>query len=86
MNSVLSGYSLRTLAALALAFATAALLPVSAQAGAIAPGNVFRDCKVQRLRGNDWGEAPVFSRSGNRNAAYADARGDWLGFRVARDL
>ncbi|MHC8319532.1 dihydropyoverdine dehydrogenase [Pseudomonas sp. GB2N2] len=44
------------------------------------------DCKVQRIRGNDWGEAPVFSRSGNRNAAFPDARGDWLGFRVARDL
>ncbi|KAF2391208.1 formylglycine-generating enzyme family protein [Pseudomonas frederiksbergensis] len=44
------------------------------------------DCKVRRIRGNDWGEAPVFSRSGNRNATYPDTRGDWLGFRVARDL
>ncbi|WP_213941665.1 formylglycine-generating enzyme family protein [Pseudomonas sp. dw_612] len=44
------------------------------------------DCKAKRIRGNDWGEAPVFSRSGNRNATYADTRGDWLGFRVARDL
>ncbi|MGE8144674.1 formylglycine-generating enzyme family protein [Pseudomonas frederiksbergensis] len=44
------------------------------------------DCKVKRIRGNDWGEAPVFSRSGNRNATYSDTRGDWLGFRVARDL
>jgi formylglycine-generating enzyme required for sulfatase activity len=44
------------------------------------------NCKVRRIRGNDWGEAPVFSRSGNRNAVFADARGDWLGFRVARDM
>jgi len=28
----------------------------------------------------------VFSRSGNRNATTPDDRGDWLGFRVARDL
>ncbi|WP_244243817.1 hypothetical protein, partial [Pseudomonas aeruginosa] len=26
------------------------------------------------------------SRSGNRNNAYPDARGDWIGFRVAREL
>lgn len=44
------------------------------------------DCKVRRIRGNDWGEAPVFSHSGNRNATYTDTRGDWIGFRVARDL
>ncbi|WP_448724796.1 dihydropyoverdine dehydrogenase [Pseudomonas farris] len=44
------------------------------------------DCKARRIRGNDWGEAPVFSRSGNRNATYPDTRGDWIGFRVARDL
>lgn len=43
-------------------------------------------CEVRRIRGNDWGEAPVFSRSGNRNATYTDTRGDWIGFRVARDL
>ncbi|WP_085690372.1 MULTISPECIES: formylglycine-generating enzyme family protein [unclassified Pseudomonas] len=49
---------------------------------AITTGN----CKVRRIRGNDWGEAPVFSRSGNRNATYSDTRGDWIGFRVARDL
>ncbi|MER1153965.1 hypothetical protein, partial [Pseudomonas aeruginosa] len=24
--------------------------------------------------------------SGNRNNAYPDARGDWIGFRVAREL
>jgi formylglycine-generating enzyme required for sulfatase activity len=44
------------------------------------------ECTARRIRGNDWGEAPVFSRSGNRNATYPDTRGDWLGFRVARDL
>ncbi|KHA71542.1 chromophore maturation protein PvdO [Pseudomonas chlororaphis] len=43
-------------------------------------------CEIRRIRGNDWGEAPVFSRSGNRNATYTDTRGDWIGFRVARDL
>jgi formylglycine-generating enzyme required for sulfatase activity len=32
------------------------------------------------------GRSPVFSRSGNRNATYTDTRGDWIGFRVARDL
>ncbi|MGV2459039.1 UNVERIFIED_CONTAM: formylglycine-generating enzyme family protein, partial [Pseudomonas aeruginosa] len=31
-------------------------------------------------------EPPIFSRSGNRNTAYPDARGDWIGFRVAREL
>ncbi|WP_237882763.1 dihydropyoverdine dehydrogenase [Pseudomonas sp. PGPR40] len=44
------------------------------------------DCKARRIRGNDWGEAPVFSRSGNRNATYPETRGDWIGFRVTRDL
>ncbi|MDD0971747.1 MULTISPECIES: formylglycine-generating enzyme family protein [Pseudomonas] len=43
-------------------------------------------CQFKRIRGNDWGEAPVFSRSGNRNALAPDERGDWIGFRVARDL
>ncbi|AIG00691.1 protein PvdO [Pseudomonas fluorescens] len=43
-------------------------------------------CEVRQIRGNDWGEAPVFSRSGNRNNLYPNVRGDWLGFRVARDL
>jgi len=43
-------------------------------------------CEYRRMRGNDWSEAPVFSRSGNRNATSPDDRGDWLGFRVARDL
>jgi formylglycine-generating enzyme required for sulfatase activity len=43
-------------------------------------------CEFKRIRGNDWGEAPVFSRSGNRNALVPGDRGDWIGFRVARDL
>ena len=43
-------------------------------------------CEFKRIRGNDWGEAPVFSRSGNRNALAPAERGDWIGFRVARDL
>jgi len=43
-------------------------------------------CQFKRIRGNDWGEAPVFSRSGNRNALVPGDRGDWIGFRVARDL
>lgn len=44
------------------------------------------DCKVRHIRGNDWGEAPIFSRSGNRNASVPHNRGDWIGMRVARDL
>jgi len=28
----------------------------------------------------------VFSRSGNRNNIYPQTRGDWIGFRVVRDL
>ncbi|QJI45133.1 formylglycine-generating enzyme family protein [Pseudomonas sp. ADAK2] len=43
-------------------------------------------CEFKRIRGNDWGEAPVFSRSGNRNALVPGDRGDWIGLRVARDL
>lgn len=43
-------------------------------------------CEVRQIRGNDWGEAPIFSRSGNRNSLYSNVRGDWLGLRVARDL
>ncbi|EPN50370.1 hypothetical protein A244_18993, partial [Pseudomonas syringae pv. actinidiae ICMP 18807] len=44
------------------------------------------DCTWKMIRGNDWTEAPIFSRSGNRNSRQPDVRGDWLGFRVARDL
>ena len=43
-------------------------------------------CESLQLRGNDWGEAPVFSRSGNRNNIYPQTRGDWIGFRVVRVL
>nr|WP_314492034.1 formylglycine-generating enzyme family protein [uncultured Pseudomonas sp.] len=44
------------------------------------------DCVVRMIRGNDWTEAPIFSRSGNRNYRHTERRGDWLGFRVAREL
>ncbi|RAI67236.1 formylglycine-generating enzyme family protein [Pseudomonas fluorescens] len=44
------------------------------------------DCDTLRIRGNDWGEAPVFSRSGNRNDIDPQTRGDWIGFRVVRTL
>ncbi|RMN26925.1 hypothetical protein ALQ62_03607 [Pseudomonas coronafaciens pv. zizaniae] len=44
------------------------------------------DCTWKMIRGNDWTEAPIFSRSGNRNSRQPDVRGDWLGFRVVRDL
>lgn len=56
--------------------------------GAPSDGSAWRagQCEFQRIRGNDWGEAPVFSRSGNRNALTPDSRGDWIGFRIARDL
>ncbi|WP_369986948.1 dihydropyoverdine dehydrogenase [Pseudomonas xanthosomatis] len=56
--------------------------------GAPADGSAWLEpgCKLVSIRGNDWGEAPIFSRSGNRNNAYATTRGDWLGFRVARQL
>ena len=43
-------------------------------------------CADAQMRGNDWGEAPVFSRSGNRNSRKREVRGDFLGFRVAREL
>ena len=43
------------------------------------------NCEAYQIRGNDWGEAPVFSRSGNRNI-YPQTRGDWIGFRVVREL
>ncbi len=45
-----------------------------------------QNCKRQVMRGNDWGEAPVFSRSGNRNSSLPTSSGDWLGFRVVREL
>ncbi|QXH33932.1 formylglycine-generating enzyme family protein [Pseudomonas muyukensis] len=43
-------------------------------------------CKVVQIRGNDWGEAPIFSRSGNRNAMVPGKPGDWLGVRIVREL
>lgn len=43
-------------------------------------------CDRAIMRGNDWGEPPIFSRSGNRNGRFKTVRGDFLGFRVAREL
>ncbi|MDH0894622.1 MULTISPECIES: formylglycine-generating enzyme family protein [unclassified Pseudomonas] len=57
--------------------------------GAPVDGSAWIDdenCDTAHMRGNDWGEAPVFSRSGNRNDRLKASRGDFLGFRVARDL
>ncbi|WP_277964327.1 dihydropyoverdine dehydrogenase [Pseudomonas sp. RIT-To-2] len=57
--------------------------------GAPTDGSAWIDdpqCEVAQIRGNDWGEPAVFSRSGNRNDRKKFVRGDWLGFRVARDL
>jgi formylglycine-generating enzyme required for sulfatase activity len=45
-----------------------------------------KNCERAHIRGNDWGEAPIFSRSGNRNDRPKSTRGDWIGFRVAREL
>ncbi|MFT0866575.1 formylglycine-generating enzyme family protein [Pseudomonas sp. CAM1A] len=45
------------------------------------------ECEDRRvIRGNDYTEAPIFSRSGNRNERSSTLRGDWIGFRVAREL
>ncbi|UHH00387.1 dihydropyoverdine dehydrogenase [Pseudomonas sp. 7-41] len=56
--------------------------------GAPTDGSAWAEpnCESFQIRGNDWGEAPVFSRSGNRNNIYPQTRGDWIGFRVVRDL
>ena len=56
--------------------------------GAPTDGSAWMEpnCEAYQIRGNDWGEAPVFSRSGNRNTIYPQTRGDWIGFRVVRDL
>ena len=56
--------------------------------GAPTDGSAWMEpnCEGYQIRGNDWGEAPVFSRSGNRNNIYPQTRGDWIGFRVVRDL
>ncbi|WP_373860949.1 formylglycine-generating enzyme family protein [Azotobacter vinelandii] len=44
------------------------------------------DCIRHIIRGNDWISIPVFSRSANRNSRPSEARGDWIGFRVAKPL
>ncbi|MFJ3451677.1 formylglycine-generating enzyme family protein [Pseudomonas sichuanensis] len=56
--------------------------------GAPADGSAWQEasCELVSIRGNDWGEAPIFSRSGNRNNAEPDNRGDWIGVRLAREL
>ncbi|WP_145189539.1 MULTISPECIES: formylglycine-generating enzyme family protein [unclassified Pseudomonas] len=56
--------------------------------GAPADGSAWMEtsCEYNHIRGNDYSEAPVFSRSGNRNYREPYVRGDWLGFRVAREL
>ncbi len=56
--------------------------------GAPADGSAWMDglCKSHHIRGNDWIEPPIFSRSGNRNDRTPNVRGDWLSFRVAREL
>ncbi|TBU87887.1 dihydropyoverdine dehydrogenase [Phytopseudomonas dryadis] len=57
--------------------------------GAPVDGSAWIDdeqCEVVQIRGNDWGEPPIFSRSGNRNTLGKRDRGDWVGFRVAREL
>jgi formylglycine-generating enzyme required for sulfatase activity len=43
-------------------------------------------CSHRQIRGNDYLEPPIFSRSGNRNEREPEVRGDWLSFRVARNL
>ena len=43
-------------------------------------------CEYRQIRGNDWIEPPIFSRSGNRNSREPDIRGDWIGFRVVLPL
>lgn len=56
--------------------------------GAPADGSAWMEgeCNYHHIRGNDWLSPSIFSRSGNRNAREASARGDWIGLRVARDL
>lgn len=56
--------------------------------GAPVDGSVWKEkrCELVQIRGNDWGEAPIFSRSANRNSNAPQERCDWLGFRVTREL
>lgn len=44
------------------------------------------DCRWHQIRGNDWIEPSVFSRSANRNDRAPSIRGDWISFRVVRPL
>lgn len=39
--------------------------------GAPSDGSAWMEekCELVQIRGNDWGEPPIFSRSGNRNNA-----------------
>lgn len=56
--------------------------------GAPSDGSAWVDdpsCEIVQMRGNDWGEAPIFSRSGNRNTVRKQTQGDFLGFRVVRE-
>lgn len=43
-------------------------------------------CDYRQIRGNDWIEPPIFSRSGNRNNREPYVRGDWIGFRIVLPL
>lgn len=43
-------------------------------------------CDRRHIRGNDWIEPPIYSRSANRNSRPTETFGDWLGVRVVRDL
>ncbi|MCD5970207.1 dihydropyoverdine dehydrogenase [Pseudomonas quasicaspiana] len=56
--------------------------------GAPTDGSVWDEpgCITRQMRGNDWGEAPIFSRSGNRNDRHPDVRGDFLGFHVVEEF
>jgi len=55
--------------------------------GAPVDGSAWTEfmCSSHQIRGNDWIEPPMFSRSGNRNDRAPEVFGDWLGFRVALD-
>ncbi|WP_165675306.1 dihydropyoverdine dehydrogenase [Metapseudomonas otitidis] len=56
--------------------------------GAPSDGSAWEEanCEYRHIRGNDYSEPPIFSRSGNRNYREPYVRGDWLGLRVAREL
>ena len=44
------------------------------------------NCESYQIRGNDWIEPAIFSRSGNRNHRSPEILGDWLSFRVIREF